>query len=89
MVRRDGFGAQAGMEWPMERQMTAIIEREGDGYVSLCPEVDIVSRGATIEEAGDNLREALELCFEGASADEPSRRPREEVCVTRVGVAIG
>jgi predicted RNase H-like HicB family nuclease len=45
----------------MQKQLTAIIEREADGYVSLCPELDIASQGATIEEAGDNLREALEL----------------------------
>jgi predicted RNase H-like HicB family nuclease len=73
----------------MERQMTAIIEREGDGYVSLCPELDIASQGATIEEARDNLREALELFFECAPADEITRRLRDEVFVTRVEVAIG
>jgi predicted RNase H-like HicB family nuclease len=69
--------------------MTAIIEREGDGYVSLCPELDIASQGATIEEARDNLREALELFFECAPADEITRRLRDEVFVTRVEVAIG
>lgn len=45
----------------MQKQLTAIIEREGDGYVSLCPELDIASQGDTIEEARVNLREALEL----------------------------
>jgi len=58
----------------MERQMTAIIEREGDGYVSLCPELDIASQGTTIEEARDNLREALELFFESASPEEITLR---------------
>ena len=51
----------------MQKQLTAIIEREGNGYVSLCPEVDIASQGDTIEEARKNLREALELFFETAS----------------------
>lgn len=32
----------------MKKQLTAIIEREGDGYVSLCPELDIASQGETI-----------------------------------------
>ncbi len=50
----------------MRRQLTAIIEREGDGYVSLCPELDVASQGNTIEAARDNLREALELFFETA-----------------------
>jgi predicted RNase H-like HicB family nuclease len=58
----------------MEKQMTAIIEREGDGYVSLCPELDIASQGTTIEEARDNLREALELFFESASPEEITLR---------------
>jgi predicted RNase H-like HicB family nuclease len=73
----------------MEKQLTAIIEREGDGYVSLCPELDIASQGGTIEEARDNLREALELFFESASPDEIKQRFHEEVYVTRVAVAIG
>ena len=50
------------------RQLTAIIEREGDGYVALCPEVDVASQGTTIGEARANLIEALELFFETADA---------------------
>ena len=73
----------------MEKQLTAIIEREGDGYVSLCPELDIASQGGTIEEARDNLREALELFFDSASPDEVKQRFHEEVYVTRVSVAVG
>jgi predicted RNase H-like HicB family nuclease len=45
-------------------KLTAVIEREGEGYVSLCPELDVASQGKTIEEARDNLREELELFFE-------------------------
>ena len=73
----------------MEKQFTAIIDKEGDGYVALCPELDIVSQGASIEEARDNLKEALELFFETASPEEISTRLHEDVFVTRVGVAIG
>ena len=61
--------------------MTAIIEREGDGYVSLCPELDIASQGETVEGARDNLREALELFFESASKEEIQRRLHVEVKV--------
>ena len=32
-------------------QFTAVIEKENEGYVSLCPELDIVSQGETVEEA--------------------------------------
>lgn len=73
----------------MQKQLTAIIEREGDGYVSFCPEVDVASQGGTIEEACENLREALELFFETASPEEIQERLHEEVYVTRVEVAIG
>jgi len=59
---------------PDARQMTAIIEREDDGYVALCPELDIASQGDSIEEARANLVEALTLFFETASPSEVSRR---------------
>lgn len=70
-------------------KLTAIIEREGDGYVSLCPELDIASQGDNIEQARDNLREALELFFESASTEEIKRRLHNDVFVTQVEVAVG
>ena len=73
----------------MQKQITAIIERDGDGYVSLCPELDIASQGDTVTEARDNLREALELFFETASPEEIQMRLHEEVYVTRMEVAVG
>ncbi|MGB5158847.1 MAG: type II toxin-antitoxin system HicB family antitoxin [Desulfobacterales bacterium] len=73
----------------MQKQLTAIIEREGDSYVSLCPEFDIASQGDTIEEARKNLREALELFFETVSPSEIRTRFHKEVYVTQVEVAIG
>jgi len=56
------------------RRVTAIIEREQDAFVALCPEFDIVSQGASVEEARANLKEALELSFETASRSEIARR---------------
>ncbi len=73
----------------MSRQLTAIIEREGDGYVALCPELDVASQGDTVESARDNLREALELFFESAPAEEVERRLRTEVDVSRLEVVGG
>jgi predicted RNase H-like HicB family nuclease len=73
----------------MIKQLTAIIEREESGYISLCPELDIASQGDTIEEARLNLREALELFFETASPNEIQTRMHEEVYVTRVEIAVG
>ena len=71
------------------RQLTAIIEREGDAYVALCPELDIASQGQTVETARTSLIEALELFFESADPTEVARRLHTEVFVTRVEVAVG
>ena len=73
----------------MKRQLTAIIEREGNGYVALCPEVDVASQGDTIDKARRNLREALELFFETASPEEIRERIHDEIYVTQVEVSIG
>lgn len=73
----------------MHRQLTAIIEREDDGYVALCPELDIASQGNTVEVARFNLREALELFFETASPSEIRERLRDEIYITQVEVAVG
>lgn len=73
----------------MQKQLTAIIEREDDGYVALCPELDVASQGDSIEEARENLREAVELFFESASTEEVNRRLHDEIYVTRLEVAVG
>jgi len=62
-------------------KLTAIIEAEGNGYASLCPELDIASQGDSIEQARDNLREALELFFECASPAEVKQRLHGTVTV--------
>ncbi|MCC5624576.1 type II toxin-antitoxin system HicB family antitoxin [Nostoc sp. CHAB 5715] len=71
------------------KQLTAIIEREEKGYVSLCPELDIASQGDTIEEARSNLVEALELFFETANPSEIQDRLITEVFITRLEVSVG
>jgi predicted RNase H-like HicB family nuclease len=73
----------------MTHRLTAIIEREGDGYVALCPELDIASQGDTVESARSNLHAALELFFEAASPEEIARRLPGEVYVTQVELAVG
>lgn len=71
------------------KQLTAVIEREGDGYVSLCPELDIASQGATIQAARSNLIEAVELFFESASPSEIRNRIPSEIYVTPLEVSVG
>jgi predicted RNase H-like HicB family nuclease len=70
----------------MGTRLMAIIRAEGDGYVALCPEFDVASQGGTVEQARDNLREALELFFECASPTEIEQRRRVEVFVTQIEV---
>lgn len=71
------------------RRTVAIIAREGDGFFALCPELDIASQGATVEEARANLIEALTLFFETASDSEVTQRLHSEVFVTQVEVPVG
>jgi len=67
--------------------LTALVEKEDDGYVSLCPELDVASQGQTIEEAMANLKEAVELFLESAPAEERQRRYRPEVFISRFEAA--
>lgn len=71
------------------QQFTAFIEREEDGYVSLCPELDIASQGDTVEEARANLIEAIELFFEVADPSEIASRLKSEIFITRLEVSVG
>ena len=72
----------------MTRTLTAILIRENDGFVALCPEVDVASQGATVEEAKLNLREAVELFFECASKSEVENRLSSESFVSPLEIAI-
>ncbi len=71
------------------RQFTAIIEREGDGYIALCPELDVASEGDSVEEAKRNLLEAIELFLEVADPSEIQNRLHTEVFVTRLDLPVG
>ncbi|OGP61248.1 MAG: hypothetical protein A2V67_14545 [Deltaproteobacteria bacterium RBG_13_61_14] len=73
----------------MRRIFTAVVEKEGDGYVALCPELDVVSQGRTVEEARANLSEAVQLFLECANPQEIEERLHSEVYVTPFEVAVG
>jgi len=68
---------------------TAIVQKEGDGFVSICPELDVVSQGDTVEQARSNLKEAVELFLETASEKEIEDRMHSETYISSFGVAIG
>jgi predicted RNase H-like HicB family nuclease len=71
------------------KQLTCIIERAEDSYVSLCPQIDIASQGNSVEEARKNLVEAIELFLEMASPNEILARVYSEIYVTQIEVTIG
>lgn len=69
-----------------KRLLTALVQREDDGWVSLCPELDVASQGDTIEEAKANLREAVRLFLETASKSEIRRRFHPETYLSSLEV---
>ena len=72
----------------MKHMLTAILTREDDGFVALCPELDVASQGATVEEAKANLKEAVELFFECASEEEVRQRMASESYISTLEVQV-
>ncbi len=66
----------------MTSRLSAVIHKEGNWFVSLCPEIDVASQGSTVEESIDNLREAVQLYLE----DEDVVLPDGEAIVTTFDV---
>jgi predicted RNase H-like HicB family nuclease len=71
------------------RVFTALLQREDDGWVALCPELDVASQGASIEEAKQNLREAVELFLESASEEEIRQRLHADTYLSPLEVDVG
>lgn len=71
----------------MTKSFTAVLEKEEQGFVALCPELDIASQGSNIEEALHNLKEAVELFLENASQEELNHRINAQVFITRFEAA--
>ncbi len=72
----------------MKRYLTAILHKEDDMYVALCPELDIVSQGVSVEDAKKNLEEAVELFFEVASNNEINSRLKSDIFITPLEVVV-
>jgi predicted RNase H-like HicB family nuclease len=72
-----------------DQRFTAIIEKEDDVYVALCPELDIASQGESIEHALANLQEAVDLFLDAADSRELQARRRGPVFVTQFPATSG
>ena len=55
-------------------ELTAVVEKDGNWFVSRCPELGVASQGKTRNEAYAMLAEAVELWLEHASVKEIKRR---------------
>ncbi len=62
------------------RSFTATIKKGENQYIALCQEVDIVSQGYTVEEAINNLKEAVELYIEEEGMPQESE-PHDTIVV--------
>jgi predicted RNase H-like HicB family nuclease len=73
----------------MSSKYSAVITKEDDMFVSFCPELDIASQGYSVEEANNNLREAVELFIEHSSEAEFKQYLKKDVYYTQFEVAFG
>ena len=69
--------------------LTAVIQRSEKYFVALCPELDVVSQGKTVEQARRNIAEAVELFLETASPAELKQRLHREIYISPLDVAFG
>jgi predicted RNase H-like HicB family nuclease len=71
----------------MLRQYTVLIRREKEGYLAHCLETEMLARGATQEEARENLRRAIEVYLR---SNPPEEYPKEgvDLCLTRIEVSV-
>ncbi|MBI4055768.1 MAG: type II toxin-antitoxin system HicB family antitoxin [Elusimicrobia bacterium] len=72
----------------MSYKFSAIVEKEGKWYVALCPELDVASQGETVEEALENLKEAVKLYMETASPEEIQSGLSTPPLVTTLEVSV-
>lgn len=70
------------------QQYTAVITRDGELYVALCPELDVASQGASVEQARANLIEAVELFLETASPEEIGSRRTGETYISAIEIEV-
>jgi predicted RNase H-like HicB family nuclease len=65
-------------------KLAVIVQKEESWYVSKCQENNVASQGKTIEEALNNLREAVALYYE----DEKPEIEEKQIFLTTIEVAI-
>ncbi|NLL51527.1 MAG: type II toxin-antitoxin system HicB family antitoxin [Peptococcaceae bacterium] len=69
----------------MTYKVTVIVQKDDDWYVAKCLENSVASQGKTVEEAIDNLKEALELYYEDTPAEQDKQK---QMFVTTLEVSV-
>ncbi|MHB1155957.1 MAG: type II toxin-antitoxin system HicB family antitoxin [Phycisphaerales bacterium] len=77
------------MAMMIHHSFTALLQREDNGWLALCPELDIASQGDSIEQAKAHLREAVELFLETASPMEVQQRLKGDTFISSLEVRVG
>jgi len=54
----------------MKLHFNTVIEKEGEYFIARCLELGVASQGKSIEEAQENLKEAVDLYLEDVPASE-------------------
>jgi len=69
--------------------LTAVLEKENKGYLSLCPEFDITSKGKTPNQALDNLKQAVKHFLNHAPARQVKACIHNQILITRFETSYG
>jgi len=67
---------------------TVVIKREEEWFVATCLENNIASQGKTIDEATENLKEAIALYYEDKTEEKNTSSKPEQVYVTSLEMAL-
>lgn len=67
----------------MTIKYNVVVQKEEKWYVAKCLDNNVASQGKTIEEALDNLKEALELYTQSEEAEKP-----KQLLITTLEVAV-
>jgi len=68
----------------MNYTFTTIVQQEDDWFVAKCLENDVASQGKTLDEAMDNLKEAIELYYD----DSETLPVMKKTYITTLQVAV-
>ncbi|NWG14000.1 MAG: type II toxin-antitoxin system HicB family antitoxin [Acidobacteria bacterium] len=73
----------------MTRRVSVVVEHDDEGYYAYCPDLrGCQTQGATLQEAMDNIREAIELYLETLPADQRIELLSREILMTSVEVEV-